>query len=217
MDRNVLLDGHAHAVIDAGAVRIEQKVLRIDRIDLHRDAILLNHADGGLSRLAGDGLSGRFKDFLGLDDDFADAGAVNLGHQLDLVDGLADFVLLEVLHELRLEHSHVQRVAVDVADVIGDVKKLALAEDRFHDLRVARLDGLLGGGRDDPRAFRVTNLVLCGPLTTENTLVFQPGVEVVGVAVVAPAVAVVDDESRQLFVVLRRLVELVLIHVRPLI
>ena len=137
----------------------------------------------------------RFEDFLRFYDDFADSSAVNLGHQLDLVDGLADFVLLEVLHELRLEHGDVHRVAVDVPNVVGDVKELTLAENRLHDLRVARLDGLLGGRSDDARALRVPNLVLCGPLTPENTLVLHPGVEEVHIPIGAPAVAMVNDKG----------------------
>ena len=104
-------------------------------------------------RLAGDALGGRFEDFLSLDDDFADASAVNLSHQLDLVDGFADFVLLEVLHQLRFEHGDIHRVAVHIFQVVLDVKELALAKDRLHDLRVARLHGLLSGWRYDPRAF----------------------------------------------------------------
>jgi uncharacterized linocin/CFP29 family protein len=56
--------------------------------------------------------------------------------------------LLEVLHQLSFDHLNVQRVAVDVFDVILNVKKLALTEDRFHDLRVASLNGLLSGGGD---------------------------------------------------------------------
>ena len=196
VDRNILLNGHAHAIVDAGAVGVEQKVLRIDRNELHSHPILLHHANRGLARLSRDRLGRRFKHFLRFDDDFADAGAVNLGHQLDLVNRLANLVLFEVLHELRLEDSHIQRVAVHIPEVVGDVKVLTLTENRLHDLRMARLNGLLRRWSDDPRALRVPNLVLCGPLTPENALILQPGVEEVHIPVGAPAVAMVNDEGR---------------------
>ena len=134
------------------------------------------------------------KDLLGLDNNLANARAVDFGHQFDLVNGFADLVLLEILHQLGFDHLNINRVLVDVLQVVLNVEKLALAEDRFHDLRVTSLNSLLRGRSHQLRALRFAHLVLRCPLATEDALIFQVGRQEVGVAPVAPAVAVIRNE-----------------------
>ena len=129
-----------------------------------------------MSRLTRDWLGCWLKDFLGLDDNFANASAVDLCHQLNLVDRLADLVLFEILHQLCLEDRHIERIAVHIPEIILDVKELALAKNRLHDLGMAGFDSLLGSWSDDSGTLGVTNLVFSGPLATEDALVFQPRV-----------------------------------------
>ena len=101
MDAHIFLNRHAHAVIHTGAVGVKQEILRVDRHDLDRNARFLHHTNGRLAHLARNRLSRRFKYLFSFDNDLANASAVDFSHQFDLVDGFADLVLLEVLHELR--------------------------------------------------------------------------------------------------------------------
>ena len=77
---------------------------------------------------------------------------------------------------------------------------------------MARLNGLLGHGGNNTGALRVACLVFDGPLATEDALVFFPLREEVHIAVVTPAVAMVNHESDKLFIVFRGFVKIVLVH-----
>ena len=149
VDAHILLNRHAHAVVDRRAVGVKQEVFRVDGHDFDGDAAFFHHTNGRLARLPWNRLRGGLKHLFRLDDDLADARAVDFGHQFDLIDGFSDLVLLEVFHELRFEHAHVNRVLVDVLQVVLDVEKLTLPEDGFHDFRMTRLHGLLSGRCDD--------------------------------------------------------------------
>ena len=153
VDGDVLLNGHTHAVVDGCAVRVEQEIFRIHRHELDCYARLLNHTNGCLALHAWDRLRGRDVFHLGANDDLTNACSVNLSQELDLVDRLFDLVFLEVFGELRAQRFDVDRLLIGVLQVVFNIKKLARAEDRFHDLRVASFDGLLGRRGDNFRSF----------------------------------------------------------------
>ena len=150
VDAHILLNRHAHAVVNRRAVGVKQEILGVDGHDLDGDAAFLHHTNGRLPHLPWDRPSCGLKHLFGLDDDLANARAVDFGHQFDLVDGFSDLVLLEVLHELRFEHANVNRVLVDVLQVVFDVEKLTLTKYGLHHFSVPSLHGLLGGGGHDP-------------------------------------------------------------------
>ena len=195
VDAHILLHRHAHAVVNARPVGVEQEILGVDRHDLDSDASFFHHTDGSLTGLARDRLRGRFEHLFGLHDDLADARAIDFSHQLNLIDSFSDLVLLKVFHQLGFEHLDIQRIAVNVFEIVFNVKKVALAEDGLHDLSVPRLHRLLGGWRHDSATLRLACLVLRGPFATEDALVFEVIVEEVRVPIVAPAVAVVGDKG----------------------
>ena len=114
VDADKLLNCHTHAVVNARAVGVKQEILGVDRHDFDGDAVFLHHTNSRLPRLTRNRLGGWLKDLLGLDDDLANASAVDFSHQLDLVDGLPNLVLLKILHQLGFKHLNVQRIAVYV-------------------------------------------------------------------------------------------------------
>ena len=146
------------------------------------------------------------------DGDLGNTRAVNLSQKLDLIDVLPELVFFQILHHLDLDHLDIQRVAVDVLDVVLDVEEFTRAKDRLHDLGVSCLDSLLGHGRYDAGAFGVARLVFDGPFATEDALVFFPEWEEVGVTVIAPAITVVCHEADKFLIVLRGLIKFVLVH-----
>jgi hypothetical protein len=62
-------------------------------------------------------------------------------------------------------------LAIDITNIVLNVKELTLTKDGFHDLGMACLYGLLGSGGNDSATLGVTGLVLGIPLTIEDTLV----------------------------------------------
>jgi hypothetical protein len=111
---------------------------------------------------------------LHLDDDFTNTSAVDLSHQLNLVNSLLNLVTVKVLHQLSFDRLNVQGSTVHITDVIFNIKPFALTEDSFHDLSVASLNGLLSGRGDNPATLRVTGTVFSSPLTTKDTLILKP-------------------------------------------
>ena len=173
MDAHILLNRHAHAVIDARSIGVKQKVLGVDRHDLYRNAVFLHHANRRLSCLPRNRLRCRYKHLFGLDNDLADARTIDFSHQFNLVDSFSYLVLLKVLHQLGFEQANINRVLVDILKVVLNVEKLTLPEDSLHHLGMSGLHRLLGGGGHDARTLRIAGFVLCCPLTTKNTLIFE--------------------------------------------
>ena len=154
--------------------------------------------------------SGNKRLFL-LDNDLANASSVDFCHQLNLVNGFPDLVQLEIFHQLRFEHRNIKRIVIYVPQIVSNIEKLALAKDCLHDLSVSSLNCLLSGGSNDAASLRFSGFVLCCPLSSENTLVFQVTFKKIGVSVVAPAITMLGNKRSQFFILLRGFIKLVLV------
>ena len=152
MDADILLDRHAHAVINRRAVRVKQEILRVYRHNLDRNAAFFHHTNSRLPHLARNRLRSRFKYLLRLDYDLANAGSVDFRHQFNLVNRLSNLVYLEILHHLQFQGFNVQRIAVYILQIVFDVEKVTLAKDCLHNLSVASLNGLLCGRSNNTAA-----------------------------------------------------------------
>ena len=160
MQGDILLNCNTHSVLNRVSVRINQEVLRVDRLDLYSDTFLLLHTNSCCLSNAGNSLSSRDIFFFCLDDQLTDTCTIDLSHQLDVVDRLLDLVLLEVFHQLVLQGFNVKGITVHISDVVFDVKELTLTEDSFHDLSMPCLNCLLCSRGDDTAALALTSLIL---------------------------------------------------------